>query len=137
MLRPGGRLVLSVWGPRDEVPLIRYAQDCIARVLPPPRIPRPSVFRLGTREALGTLLGDAGFEAVRCSDHRLVCRFESAEAYWQAFLDLAGGAAGALARLDPALQARLCVEVATDLTPARSGDAYATDSLVLLAEARR
>ena len=57
--------------------------------------------------------------------------------YWQAFLDLAGGAAESLARLPDATQARLRAEVAADLADHRDGDGYVVESTVLVASARR
>ena len=137
VLRPGGRLALSVWGPREAVPLIARAQDCIARLLPAPKVARPSVFRLGEADALAALLGEAGFSDVRLTPHRLSCRFDSTDAYWQAFLDLAGGAAEALSRLPDATQAQLRAAVAADLDAHRDGDGYRFDSTLLIADARR
>ena len=137
VLRPGGRLALSVWGPREAVPLIARAQDCIARLLPAPKVARPSVFRLGEADALAALLGKAGFTDVHLTPHRLSCRFDSADAYWQAFLDLAGGAAEALARLPEATQAQLRAAVAADLDAHRDGSGYRFDSTLLIASARR
>lgn len=136
VLRPGGRIALSVWGARDAVPLIACAQDCIARLLPAPKVARPSVFRFGDAEALAALLGGAGFAGVAVAPHRLRCRFACADDYWQAFLDLAGGAAESLARLPAEMQARLRGEVATELAAYRDGDGYTIDSTVLIASAR-
>jgi hypothetical protein len=119
------------------VPLISRAQDCIARLLPAPKVPRPSVFRLGEADVLAALLGEAGFSDVRLTPHRLSCRFDSADAYWQAFLDLAGGAAEALARLPEATQAQLRAAVAADLDAHRDGDGYRFDNTLLIADARR
>ena len=104
VLRPGGRLALSVWGAREMVPLISRAQDCIAGLLPAPKVPRPSVFRLGEPEVLTALLAEAGFGDVQITPHVFSCRFDGADAYWQAFLDLAGGAAEALPWLEDALR---------------------------------
>ncbi len=137
VLRPGGRLALSVWGPREAVPLIARAQDCIARLLPAPKVARPSVFRLGEADALAALLGEAGFTDVHLTPHRLSCRFDSADAYWQAFLDLAGGAAEALGRLPEATQGQLRAAVAADLDAHRDGSGYRFDSTLLIASARR
>ena len=135
--RPGGRLALSVWGPRDAVPLIARAQDCIARLLPAPKVPRPSVFRLGDAEALTALLADAGFGDVQITPHVFNCHFDCADAYWQAFLDLAGGAAEALARLPEATQAQLRAAVADDIEAHRSAKGFCFESTVLIASARR
>lgn len=137
VLRPGGRLVLSVWGPRESVPLISHAQDCIARVLPQPRVQRPSVFRFGDAGPLELLLRQAGFGEVGIGDYRLHCHFHDHEAYWQAFLSLAGGAAEAIGRLDPELRAKLADEVGRELAACRSANGFHTDSLVLIASARR
>ena len=137
VLRPGGRIALSVWGPRDTVPLIARAQDCIARLLPPPKVARPTVFRLGEGNVLSALLGEAGFADVSITPHTFACRFDSADDYWQAFLDLAGGAAESLSRLPDAMQAKLRAAVADDLASHRDGDGYVFDYTVLVATARR
>ncbi|PLX77194.1 MAG: methyltransferase [Azoarcus sp.] len=115
VLAPGGRVALSVWGERDSVPLISRAQDCIARLLPQPKVARPSVFRFGDPGVLQAILEDAGFTEVSITACDFTCSFDDAESYWQAFLDLAGGAAEALSRLPEATQQALRNEVAADL----------------------
>lgn len=118
-LKPGGELVLSVWAGREEVPLISRAQDCIARMLPPSKVVRPSVFRFGDPETLTRTLREAGFDSIRIESCDFECDFEDAAAYWQAFLDLAGGAAEALSRLPEATRDALRKAVAEDLAPHR------------------
>lgn len=137
VLRPGGRIALSVWGPREAVPLIARAQDCIARLLPPPKVARPSVFRFGDAAALTAVLYDAGFSDVRIAPCPFHCRFTDAESYWQAFLDLAGGAAEALSRLPEATQHALRAAVEADLEDHRAtdGSGYTVDALALVATA--
>ena len=115
VLVPGGQVALSVWGVRDTVPLISRAQDCIARLLPPPKVPRPSVFRYGDAGVLEAMLVDAGFGQVRITPCDFSCCFDSAEDYWQAFLDLAGGAAEALSRLPEPTRLALQAAVSADL----------------------
>lgn len=117
VLKPGGELVLSVWAEREAVPLIGRAQACIARLLPPPKVERPSVFRFGMPDTLTQTLLEAGFNAVRIVPCDFECKFENAEAYWQAFLDLAGGAAEALSRLPEPTRQALREAVAEDLAP--------------------
>lgn len=137
VLRSGGQLAVSVWGPRESVPLIGRAQDCIARLLPRPRVERPSVFRLGSPDVLESNLGAAGFTAIRIQTCRFSCHFEDASAYWQAFLDLAGGAAEALSRLPPTTQAKLQEEVAHELEADRATDkpGYTVEAQSLIAVA--
>lgn len=139
VLRPGGQLTLSVWGPREVVPLIACAQDCIARLLPAPRVPRPSVFRFGDADALAGMLRSAGFTDIRIAPCRFTCHFDNVADYWQAFLDLAGGAAESLARLPVAVQHALGDAVAADLQKHRDkkGEGFALEALALVASARR
>jgi len=137
VLRPGGRIALSVWGEREVVPLISRAQDCIARLLPAPKVPRPSVFRLGEPEVLTALLAEAGFGDVQITPHVFSCRFDGADAYWQAFLDLAGGAAEALSRLPESTQAQLRAAVADDIGAHREGQGFCFENTVLIASAQR
>lgn len=133
VLRPDGRLVLSVWGVRENVPLIGVAQDAIARVLPAPRVARPSVFRMGEPAVLKTLLVEAGFVSVNMSECTFRCRFDSADDYWQAFLDLAGGAAESLSQL-PAAKLIAVREAVADLLDAhREGAGYALEASALVA----
>ncbi|MCL4757737.1 MAG: methyltransferase domain-containing protein [Rhodocyclaceae bacterium] len=136
VLRPGGRFALSVWGPREEVPLLHRAQDCIARVLPPTRIERPSVYRFGNPAELESALTAAGLTDVRIEPCRFNCRFDSVDHYWRAFLDLAGGAAESLSRLPDDLQARLRDEVALELESHRIGQTvWEVGALALVATA--
>lgn len=137
VLKPGGRLALSVWGLRQDVPLIHCAQDCIARLLPAPKVKRPSVFRFGDPEALNALLAHAGFSGIRIEACPVTCHFDTSIAYWQAFLDLAGGAAEALSRLPDETRQRLQDAVADELAPHRDADGYTLESTVLVACARR
>ncbi|HJV25293.1 MAG TPA: methyltransferase domain-containing protein [Aromatoleum sp.] len=137
VLRPGGRVALSVWGPRETVPLISRAQDCIARLLPPPKVARPSVFRFGDAATLTAALTAAGFSDVRITRCPFACRFATADTYWQAFLDLAGGAAEALSRLPEDTRRALREAVAADLEAHRApdGSGYTVEALALVASA--
>lgn len=139
VLRPGGRLVLSVWGAREAVPLIACAQDCIARLLPTPRIARPSVFRFGEAGVLEATLSHTGFSGITIADYRFACHFEQAGDYWQAFLDLAGGATEALSRLPEhtLLQLRSAIEHELEHHRAPNGAAYRVEASALVAVAHR
>ncbi|CAM5376436.1 class I SAM-dependent methyltransferase [Thauera mechernichensis] len=140
VLVPGGQIALSVWGTRETVPLIHRAQDTIARLLPPPKVARPSVFRYGKPEVLAQTLSAAGFINVNIRTCTFSCHFDSAEAYWQAFLDLAGGAAEALGRLPQATQEALQAAVADELADHRCSDdrgGYLLQAHTLIATATR
>ena len=136
VLRPGGRLVLSVWGGPGQVPLVECALATIRRLLPVPKVSRPSVLRFGDAAHLAELLDQAGFAASTVSVCDLVSEFATAADYWQAFLDLAGGAAGSLARLPGASRERLASAVGEDLAAYAVAGGYRMTSRVLIAAAR-
>ena len=137
VLRPCGLAVFSVWGEEARAPLVACALQCIRRILPPPRAERLSPFRFGEQDVLRHALEAAGFAAIELHVHTLSCAFDSPQAYWQAFRDLAGGAAAGLSRLPEATLTRLGEEVAQELAPCRQGEGYVAESEVLVAVARR
>lgn len=137
VLKPGGLAVFSLWGEEARAPLVACALQCIRRILPPPKVERLSPFRFGEPALLRQALEAAGFGAVDIHVHTLSCAFDSSQAYWQAFRDLAGGAAAGLARLPEATLARLGEEVAQELAPCRQGEGYVAQSEVLIAFGRR
>lgn len=137
VLRPAGRLALSVWGSAAEVPLIECALACLRRELPPPRVARPSIFRCGEPGWLERRLASAGFHDLTVAPLRFTVGFADADAYWQGFLDIAGGAAESLSRLPPDKQQALAAAVAADLEPHRGADGYHLTSTVLIASAAR
>ena len=99
VLKPGGLAVFSVWGEEARAPLVSCALQCIRRILPPPKVERLSPFRFGEPALLRQTLEAAGFAGVELHVHVLSCAFDTSQAYWQAFRDLAGGAAAGLSRL--------------------------------------
>ena len=137
VLRPGGRIAVSVWAAAAQVPLVECALACMRRLLPAPKVARLSVFRLGEPERLSALLDAARFKEVRVAVCALVSDFKNADEYWQAFLDLAGGSAASLGRLPPATQGELRSGVAQELAPYRGVDGYRLVSQVLIATAAR
>ncbi|KAA3650591.1 MAG: methyltransferase domain-containing protein [Proteobacteria bacterium] len=134
-LKPGGRIALSVWGAAGTVPLIERAQQCIARLLPPPKVPRLSVFRFGDPAYLSAMLAEAGFGSIRLEPHDFHCRFATAGAYWDAFLALAGGATEALSRLPADRQQALRAAVADDLADLADAEGYLVPARTLIATA--
>jgi ubiquinone/menaquinone biosynthesis C-methylase UbiE len=137
VLKPGGLAVFSVWGEEARAPLVSCALQCIRRILPPPKAERLSPFRFGESARLRQTLEAAGFSYVELHVHTLSCVFDSPQAYWQAFRDLAGGAAAGLARLPAETLTRLGEEVAQELAPCRQGEGYVAQSEVIIALGRR
>ena len=137
VLAPGGMLALSVWGHAGQVPLVDAALSCMRRLLPPPKAVRPSVFRFGDPGELSHRLASADFRDIEVRTCRLENHFSDAGAYWQGFLDLAGGAAESLSRLSAETQQALAAAVAEDLAPHAVADGYRLTSTVLIAMGRK
>ncbi len=137
VLRADGRLALSVWGKAEEVPLLECALACMRRLLPPPKAPRPSIFRFGDSDELHRRLASADFSAIAIRPVKFSTTHATPGAYWQAFLDLAGGAAESLARLPEEKQAELATAVADELAPHAVSGGYRLVSTVLVATANK
>lgn len=136
VLRPDGLLALSVWGSACEVPLVETALSSMRRVLPPPKVTRPSIFRFGDAGELARRLASADFCDIDIQPFHLSTSFADAGAYWQGFLDLAGGAAESLSRLPTEKQQALAAAVGEELAPYAVAGGYELTSTVLVATAR-
>jgi SAM-dependent methyltransferase len=139
VLRPGGRLAVAVWGPRERNPWLGLVFDAVGaqlgRPVPPPGIPGP--FSLGDAGELHRLLSDADLADVRVSELEVPLRAGSFEEWWQRTSALAGPLSTILAALpEPAIEtirARLRETTAAYRTP--TGVAF--PGLALIAAARR
>lgn len=136
VLKTDGLLALSVWGRAEEVPLVDAALSCMRRLLPPPKVARPSIFRFGDAGELERRLAAAGYRDVDIRPQRLDLEFPDAGAYWQAFLDLAGGAAESLSRLPAERQRAFATAVGEELAPHAVAGGYRLASTILVATAR-
>lgn len=136
VLAPDGLLALSVWGRAEDVPLVEAALACMRRLLPPPKVARPSIFRFGDAGELDRRLAGADFCDIMIRPLRFTVEFADAAAYWQGFLDLAGGAAESLSRLPAEKQQALAAAVGDELAPHAVANGYHLSSTVLIATAR-
>lgn len=108
VLRPGGRAVLAVWGPREHNPWLNVVFETVSAQLgeptPPPGIPGP--FSLDDTDRLAGVLAAAGLADVTVESLRVPYRATSAEEWWARTAVLAGPLAQRLAALpDPAARA--------------------------------
>ena len=99
VLRPGGRVAVAVWGPREQNPWLGLVFDTVSDVLgrpvPPPGIPGP--FSLSDAGELATLLSRAGLDDVVVSEHPVPLLADSFEQWWTRTSALAGPLATILA----------------------------------------
>ena len=113
VLRPGGRVALAVWGPRERNPWLGLVFDAVSaqtgRPVPPPGIPGP--FSLAERDRLTALLSGAGLTDVDVGELDVPLQAASFEDWWERTSALAGPLAKILARMPrpdiDALTARL------------------------------
>jgi ubiquinone/menaquinone biosynthesis C-methylase UbiE len=139
VLRPGGRVALAVWGPRERNPWLGVVFDAVSAQIgapvPPPGIPGP--FALEDSERLARLLSDAKLEDVAVSELPVKMRTGSFDEWWTRTSALAGPLATMLASLPEdaarALRARLQEAVGPYETP--TGLAF--PGVTLIASGRR
>lgn len=92
ILAPGGRVAVSVWGPRERNPWLGVLFDVAAAGLgapvPPPGMPHP--FSLDDADRLAGLLRDAGLAGVEVEEVPVPYRAASADEWWRRTAALAG-----------------------------------------------
>lgn len=108
VLRPGGRAVVSVWGPRERNPWLGAMLDAVGTQLgvtfPPPGLPGP--FALDGRDKLLAVLSGAGFEDVAVDEVEAPWIGASFDQWWLVTTALAGPLAKVLeAQLPEAIDA--------------------------------
>ena len=139
VLRPGGRVALAVWGPRERNPWLGLVFDAVAaqigRPVPPPGVPGP--FSLGDAGRLEGLLRETGLEDVSVGEHAVPLRADSFDTWWTRTRALSGPLAAILASLpEPALRAlRERLEEAT--APYRTAAGLELPGVSLVAAGRR
>jgi SAM-dependent methyltransferase len=101
VLRPGGRVALAVWGPRDRNPWLGIVFDAVSaqlgRPVPPPAIPGP--FSLADADELAALLTDADLSDVVVTEVPVPLRASSFDEWWARTCALAGPLSAILSSL--------------------------------------
>lgn len=101
VLRPGGRLALSVWGAPERNPWASIGGRILVERghLPPPEPGAPGVFAMASEERTRSLLDRAGFTDVRAEDVLVCFAFSDLNDYVRWVMDVGGPFAIVVRRL--------------------------------------
>ena len=139
VLRPGGRVAIAVWGPRERNPWLGLVLDSVSaqlgRPVPPPGVPGP--FSLADADELAGLLDAAGLVEVAVRDLPVPMRVGSFDEWWARTSALAGPLATILSSLpEPAARA-LRARAHEAVRPYETSAGLQFPGVTLLATARR
>jgi ubiquinone/menaquinone biosynthesis C-methylase UbiE len=139
VLRPEGRLAISVWGPRSENPWLGLVLDEVSgqtgSPVPPPGVPGP--FALDDPSRLRDLLVAAGLADVVVDEVPAPLRSPSFEAWWLRTTNIAGPLATILDRLPEEAKAAIATRLRAAVDPYTTPGGLELPGLTLLASARR
>ena len=92
VLRPGGRLALSVWGAPERNPWASIGGRFLVERghVPPPEPGTPGIFAMASEERTQALLEDAGFATVRTAEVPVRWAFSDLGAYERWVVEVAG-----------------------------------------------
>ncbi len=134
VLRPGGRLAISVWGPREENPWLGLVFDAVTAEtgtpVPPPGVPGP--FSLSDRERFSSLFGQYD---VRVTDVETPARAGSFEEWWERTAALAGPLSKLLAAMPESSRTAVTARLRDACAPYTTSVGVELPGLALLATA--
>lgn len=124
VLRPGGRVVISVWQTLAHNPVYDLLDKELIRRIGSPRAAIP--FSLGEVAMLESILAAGGFRRVTITQAQQVIRLPQPDRFVELTIEASAAAVPELARLSPEERAALAADVraavADALTPYRDGD---------------
>jgi SAM-dependent methyltransferase len=137
VLRPGGRLAMSVWGAPERNPWTSIGGRILVErgLLPPPEPGAPGVFSMASEERTRSLLGDAGFTDVHTDEVPIRFAFSDVDDYERWVSDLSGSFAMVLRGLPRGELEALKAELRTAFGPYATQQGYELGGAALAAVA--
>ena len=136
VLRPGGRVAISVWGRREDNPWLGLVFDAVTAEtgtpVPPTGVPGP--FSLADRDHLSGLLRGQ-FDEARLIDVQAPARAPSFEAWWDRTAALAGPLSKLLASMSATTRANVAERLRAACAPYTTPAGVELPGLALLATA--
>ncbi|MGD8310703.1 MAG: class I SAM-dependent methyltransferase, partial [Chromatiales bacterium] len=136
VLKPGGRAVHKVWGPRENVDILgTIFATTIAELELVEKAELIDPFALGAPGSVAPALEAAGFTAVEERDVRLVSEIAADRPFWRPMLQMS--CAAELAALDAAGRERLEQALEAAFAPYREGEVYRLGTHIRLITGRK
>jgi ubiquinone/menaquinone biosynthesis C-methylase UbiE len=139
VLRPGGRVGLAVWGPRERNPWLAVLFDVVSAQLgtpiPPPGVPGP--FSLDDTERLAGVLSGGGLTDVIVGELSVPLIASSFDDWWARTSTIAGPLAKRLAALPESAQQALRARLEDATRPYVTPAGVEFPGVTLIASARR
>jgi SAM-dependent methyltransferase len=135
VLRPGGRLALSVWGAPERNPWASIGGRILVERghVPPPEPGAPGVFSMAGEERTRALLESAGFTVVRTDEVPVRFVFDDLDSYERWVMDVAGPFAMALRGLPQRERGVLKEELREAFVPFATDGGYEIPGVALTA----
>ncbi|WP_020108752.1 class I SAM-dependent methyltransferase [Nocardia sp. 348MFTsu5.1] len=139
VLKPGGRMAVSVWAARDRNPWLGLMLDAVATELgfevPPPGVPGP--FSLADKSALTGLVDGAGFLDVTLTDVDNPYVAEDFEQWWGHITAISGPVVAIVKNLAPEVRESLRGRLRESVVQYQNADGIELPGVELLVVARR
>jgi len=125
VVRPGGRIAVSVWAGPDDNPWATIASGAMAaEVAPPPSTEgAPGMFRCGGQGSVAALFEAEGLCEVAEWDVPVALVMDSAEEYWRLITEVTAPVAVALEQLDDPARERIARQAISGANHHRRGGA--------------
>jgi SAM-dependent methyltransferase len=126
VLRPGGRLVFSVWAARERNPALSLAGNVLVGLghIPPPDPEAPGAFVMADPGRIRELVVGAGFAEPEIEEVSFRLPFADQDAYWRYLVETSASASPVLRSLSPEEQNTVRERVHEAARPFQSGEGY-------------
>ena len=137
VLRPGGRLALSVWGTPERNPWASIGGRILVERghMPPPDPAAPGAFSMASEERMRRLLAGAGFTSIKVEDVPVSFEFRDIDDYEQWVIEVSGPFAAVVRDLDKPERVTVKAQLAEAFASFETAQGYRVPGVALCAVA--